>query len=1029
MKKRRGLAYRGSSRTSRNQNVPRLERCEDRILMAIFDVTSTTDNLAAVAGDGTLRGEILASNATTTANTIDFTLPNGVQTIALKGPLPAITTTLLVDGTSATGFIGTPLIQITGVNPGFEASGPAFSVNAGGSQISDLIINNFTGDGIDLDAIAGRVDGCYIGLDPTGTKAEPNSNDGILVASANNTIGSALALNPNVIASNGGNQIEINGTSAGGNLVTRNFIGTNAAGTTAVFASAPGDGIAVSTSNNTIGGSTNGFNGSLSLGQGNLISGNEEGLVFFPGGNSNVAEGNFVGTDVTGLLPVPNVDFGVYVNGSTKNTIGGINSGFGGNLTNVVSANGNDGVRIQGAASTGNFVQGNYIGVGSDGTTALGNGHWGVNVNGAAANQIGGTTLQGNDPTPGNIIEHNDTLGGAGGVTIVNAIDDGILSNSIYQNGTGPGIQLNGANNGVVAPVLTSVQSGAGETLISGTYSGTPRATYRIQFFSSLTANASGIGDGQNYLLGDINITTNSLGNATFNTTLSPQVPVGFFVTATATQSVLVLNNTSDFSTAVQSVQAVVADLAVSTAVPTTGPQLDQPYTYTLTVTNNGPNGSSDAVLTDTLPTNSTVVSVSGGTVAGGVLTDDLGPLAAGSSDIVTIVVKPTGLGNFVNTAVVSGPNLDPDLSNNTSVTSATVVPDADLSVSLTPSVTVAPVGTPFNYTLSINNFGPSTATGTVVVVQFPADFTNIVVMPDQGAFTISNTNLVTINTGILPASSASIVTFTVTPNLVEQAVTTAGVTSPVADPNSSNNTTSSTVTVGNAADLGVTITANPNPVLVGQELFYTIVASNNGPSAASEPVVTDTLPAGLTYDPNNSNAGPNGTISFANGVVTASLNALLAGDFDTITIAVIPTASGLVTNTVNIADPTLANSIEIDPNLTNNTATIAVPVSPADLQVTVNNPADPLFLGVDAVFQIEVQNNGSSDGHERDPGRRVHRRGHHPGGLDRPVRRPQFLRESRDAGQRPGNDGRHHRLSHRLRTLERRGRRRRRPV
>lgn len=650
--------------------------------MAIFLVTSRADNLNAVKGDGTLRGEILDSNATTTANEIDFMLPSGVQTIALKAPLPPITTTLFINGTTATGFSNTPLIQVTGTNPSFQASGPAFSVNAAGSEIRDLVINNFTGDAIDLNSARNMVDGCYIGIDPTGTLAEPNTNDGILVATAGNTIGGNAAPNPNVISANGGNAIEINGVNAGGNLITRNYIGTNAAGTAALFSNIPGNGIAVSTPNNIIGGSNFGLNGSITLNQGNLISGNQEGLVFFTGANNNVALGNFIGTDVTGLLPVPNVDFGLEVTGGMRNTIGGVI----GTDTNVISGNGSDGVRIQGAGSTGNQIQGNYIGVGSDGVTPVGNFGWGVQLQQASNNVVGGTLFQQSYSGFGNIIQHNDTGGGAGGVTVNTAINDGILSNSIYQNGTGPGIRLNGANNGVQPPTITSAQSGAGQTRITGTYFGTPKTSYLIQFFSSVIPNASGVGDGQNYLLGDYPITTDNVGNATINTTITPQVPVGYFLTATATQGVLVMNNTSNFSKSILVNQAVVADLKVTTTLPTIGPQLDQPYLFTLTVTNNGPNASADAVLTDTLPTNSTVISVSGGTVTNGVLTDDLGPLAAGASDTVLLMVKPTRTGNFVNTAVVTGPDLDPDLSNNTSTTTQTVVPDADLQVTLIPA-------------------------------------------------------------------------------------------------------------------------------------------------------------------------------------------------------------------------------------------------------------------------------------------------------------------------------------------------------
>ena len=938
--------------------------------MAIFDVTSTVDSLQATSGDGTLRGEIIASNATTTANEIDFQLPGGVQTIDLKGPLPVITDQLFINGTTATGFATSPLIEITGTGTSGNVSGPAFTVAAANSELRDLVINNFVGDGVDLNGGHDTVDGCYIGVDPTGTLAEPNTNDGISVASSLNTIGS-IATNPNVISANGQNNIQISGIVAASNTLLNNYVGTNAAGTAALFAgSVPATGISISTANNTIGGVIGGSTGNFSLAVGNLISGNQDGIDFFNGANLNVVQGNFIGTDVTGKVALPNKGYGLYLTSAANNTIGGLI----GAVTNVIAANGTsgskDGIRVQAAGSIGNLIEGNYIGVGADGTTALGNAGWGVNINSASLNIVGDVNFGGGPTGLGNLIENNTT----GGVVVNTGSNDGIVSNDIYQNGTGPGISLtNGGNTGVKPPTLTAVQFGAGLTRITGTFSGQKNTFYTIQFFSSATANASGFGDGQTYLPGtggatdDLVIRTNNTGTAKFNTTIPTGNIIGQFLTATATQGGLGLfsastYNTSTFSNAFQVTQAVVADLTVTTATsPMTGPELDQNYTYTLTVTNNGPNATTDAILTDMLPTNIKLVSVSSGTVASGVLTDDLGPLASGASDMVTIVVKPTQTGNLANTASVTGPDLDPDLTNNTSTTTATVVPAADLSVILTPSATISAVGSPLTYTLQISNFGPSTATNTVVTVQFPADFGNILVSPDQGSYTIGMDNLVTINTGILPASVTSIVTLTATPSQVESAVTAVAVNSPVADPDSTNNTTSATVTIGNAADLGVTISANPSPAQIGQDLVFTVVVTNSGPSAASEPVVTDVLPAGLTYDPNNSSAGTDGTISYDGTTVTASFNALLPNQSYTVAIAVLPTVTGLVTNTVNVGDPDQTSPVEIDPNPYNNTSSTQVAVSPSDLAVTVINPNDPLLIGQLAAFQVEVTNSGPS--------------------------------------------------------------------
>jgi uncharacterized repeat protein (TIGR01451 family) len=937
--------------------------------MATFVVTSNADNPANVtADDGTLRGEILASNATTTANEIDFSLPSGLSanTITLKSSLPTITTPLYINGSTAAGFSNAPLVQITGLGSNGNVSGPAFNVSAANSRLSDLIINNFVGDAVRVFGANTTIDGDWIGIDATGTAAASNTGDGLFIGSANNSIG-GIAFLPNVIAANGNNDIEINGSAATGNIIEHTYVGTNASGTAVLNTTPAGYGIAISSAKNTIGGPTTPGNFSNF---GNLISGTQEGITLFSGANQNVIEGNLIGTDITGNVPLGNVDFGIYVSGGSNNTIGGLNGGF----FNVISGNGNDGIRVQGVTATLNQIQGNLIGVGLDRTTAVGNGHWGVQINGASNNVVGGTVFDGTFPAYGNTINNNGTLGTGGGVLVVRGTGDGILSNGIYNNNGLPGISLNGANAGVKAPVITQAQSGAGQTRITGTYTGTPNTAYRIQFFSSQTANPTGIGDGQTYLPdvmdpftgfpGDLDIFTDAQGKASINCVLTPLVPVGFFVTATATQNVIVTNNTSPFSTAVASTQAAVTDLSVGIVAPNPAPLLDQPYEYDITVKNNGPNDATGVVLTDTLPTNSTLISTTGGTVTGGVLTDNIGPLATGASVTIVLFVKPTATGKLIDTASVTGNELDPVSTNNTATTATQsgpiVAPNSDLQVSLTPDSSTVAVGSPVTYFLSIGNNGPSTASGTTVTIQFPSTFQNIAVMPDQGAYTINPDNSVTINTGIVPASSATTVKLVATPTVTGSEDTTAIVSSNVLDPNPNNNGATATIIVANAADLGVSILADPSPVLIGQELIYTIVATNKGPSAASLPTVTDLLPAGQTYDAANSSiASGTGSLTLLNGVVTAALAPLASGASETITIAVMPTVAGQFTNTVSISDPDPAHLEELDPDTTNNTASTQVLVNPADLAVTVVNPADPLFIGQNAVYQIQVTNNG----------------------------------------------------------------------
>ena len=131
---------------------------------------------------------------------------------------------------------------------------------------------------------------------------------------------------------------------------------------------------------NSIGGTTGGA--------GNVISGNHEsGLVLSLNTSQNLVQGNDLGTDVTGKTPLGNSANGIELStGAASNTIGGTTAGTG----NLISANGQDGVRISGAS--GNTFQGNFIGTDVTGKGQLGNGQNGVEISLGFLNAIGGST-------------------------------------------------------------------------------------------------------------------------------------------------------------------------------------------------------------------------------------------------------------------------------------------------------------------------------------------------------------------------------------------------------------------------------------------------------------------------------------------------------------------------------------------------------------------------------------------------------------------------------------------------------------
>src|SRR5207253_5179751 len=249
---------------------------------------------------------------------------------------------------------------------------------------------------------------------------------------------------------------------------------------------------------------------------------------------------NYIGTDITGNAALPNTSRGMFV--STNNTtIGGTAAGAG----NVISGNGGDAIEI-GNSSTGNLIQGNFIGTKTDGVSALGNSGNGVAIfTGASNNSIGGMAT-----AAGNKIAFN-TLAG---VSIDTGTGNSILGNSIFSN-TGLGIDLSpagvnpndncdgdtGPNDKQNFPVITSATAGANTATVQGTLNSTASTQFRIEFFSNGSCDPSGNGQGRTFL-GFTNATTDASCNANFSFSVPIGSVTGSTITATATDA---SNNTS----------------------------------------------------------------------------------------------------------------------------------------------------------------------------------------------------------------------------------------------------------------------------------------------------------------------------------------------------------------------------------------------------------------------------------------------------------------------------------------------------
>ncbi len=332
------------------------------------------------SGAGSLRAALLSGDSV-----IDFSIPTSdpgynsttkVYTISPASALPGIFSSVLIDGTSQSGYstAGHPVIQISGNGAG---SSDGLYVGAGSATIKALDINQFADAAIALFGAGAVITGDYLGTDPTGTTALPNGS-GLYVSSSTNTIGGTTTAATNVISGNSGDGVDIFDS---GNLVEGNFIGAKFGGTVALANA--GDGIYIAGATNTIGGTT--------TAAANVISGNSYYGVDIEGAGTtgNVVEGNFIGAGAAGISAVPNA-FGVSIgSGAATNTIGGTTVA----AANLISGNSGFGVVISGTGTSGNVVEGNFIGSNAAASTNLGNNNDGVYINGGATtNTIGGTT-------------------------------------------------------------------------------------------------------------------------------------------------------------------------------------------------------------------------------------------------------------------------------------------------------------------------------------------------------------------------------------------------------------------------------------------------------------------------------------------------------------------------------------------------------------------------------------------------------------------------------------------------------------
>jgi uncharacterized repeat protein (TIGR01451 family) len=257
---------------------------------------------------------------------------------------------------------------------------------------------------------------------------------------------------------------------------------------------------------------------------------------------------------------------------------------------------------------------------------------------------------------------------------------------------------------------------------------------------------------------------------------------------------------------------AAPADLAVLKTGPASA-NASTVISYTITVTNNGPNPAINASLSDTIPAGTTFASLvaPGGwgcvtpAVNGtGTVTCTLGSMAVGSAGFTLNVNGPAGTATVSNTGSVSSSSTDGTPGNNSSTANTNVTTTANLSITKTPQAGPYGTSSPLTYTIVVSNAGPGAAANVVVTDILPAGTTFTSATPTQGS--CSGTTTVTCNLGTIANAGSATISLTINlPSAAGSVSNTATVATSSTDPNLANNTATSTITTIPSANIPAT--------------------------------------------------------------------------------------------------------------------------------------------------------------------------------------------------------------------------------
>ena len=281
------------------------------------------------------------------------------------------------------------------------------------------------------------------------------------------------------------------------------------------------------------------------------------------------------------------------------------------------------------------------------------------------------------------------------------------------------------------------------------------------------------------------------------------------------------------------------------------------------------------------------------------------------------------------------------DATGNTSQFSNDVTnnpPSADLAITGTSSPNPVAGGGYLTYTFTIKNSGPNNATNATFVDNLPSSLTFVQITASQGT-TGNSGQSATANLGTIAPNGTVTVTVVAVPaaSTAGTTISNTGTVSATEDTQTGNNSVAVQTTVVQGINLGVQVSALPNPANAGLPLAIQYVVTNTGPATASNVILTGPLPTNAAF---GSVSTTQGTANSTSNNFTAAIGSLATGASAIVTLSVTPNAVGQ-----SLASSATVSGDQPEINTANQTGSISVSVVAAPATPTTTNGPEVISL------------------------------------------------------------------------------------